>query len=143
MADRVDAWTRSKIMASVPTQNTSLEMTVRRALHKTGVRYRLHRRDLPGSPDLVLVGPRIALFVHGCFWHGHGCKLSTTPRSNEAYWNAKIRENARRDAKVQFDLEALGWTCRMIWQCTLIQGIEALLTDLSRAETETKRPTGC
>jgi DNA mismatch endonuclease (patch repair protein) len=116
--DRNDQETRSRIMASVPSQNTKPEMRVRSAAHRLGFRFRLHRKDLPGSPDLVFPSRRIALFVHGCFWHGHDCRRGCRiPATNAEYWEGKIRRNRERDARVQGELAAMGWRPLVIWEC--------------------------
>jgi DNA mismatch endonuclease (patch repair protein) len=130
MADKVDADTRSKIMSKVKSSNTSLEIAVRKALHREGFRFRLYRSDLPGKPDLVFPQYRLALFVHGCFWHNHGCKRSRLPTTNNAYWSAKIQRNAMRDAQNVERLQSLGWDCCVIWECELSKGINNAITEL-------------
>ncbi|MHB8285079.1 MAG: very short patch repair endonuclease [Caulobacteraceae bacterium] len=111
---------RSAVMRAVPGKNSSAELAVRRLLTRMGLRYRLHRRDLPGSPD-VAFGPRkVALFVHGCFWHGHHCaRGARVPKTNAAYWTAKIGRNRTRDAAAQAALAAKGWTPLVVWECEL------------------------
>lgn len=126
MTDHVDPECRSRIMASVGTKNTKPELIVRRHLHGLGFRYRLHRRDLPGSPDLIFPRLRKALFVHGCYWHGHECRWGNLPKSNQAYWEKKIRTNRERDARNLADLRSLGWEVHTVWQCELRNGAEAL-----------------
>lgn len=130
--DHVDRNTRSKIMAKVKSKDTGPEMQVRRSLHRAGFRFRLHRADLPGSPDLLFPKHRIALFVHGCFWHSHGCKKSQIPKSNVSYWADKIRRNVSRDSQARSALGLLGWKWRVIWQCELAAGIERVTNELSR-----------
>ncbi len=111
---------RSAVMRKVPSRGSSAELKVRRALTALGVRYRLHRADLPGSPDIVMPGRRLALFVHGCFWHGHDCRRGDRPpTANAAYWSAKIGRNRVRDARVQDELRALGWRAEVLWECEL------------------------
>lgn len=123
--DIVDHKTRSRMMASVKQVNTRPEKVVRSLLHKTGYRFRLHRRDLPGSPDIVLPRYRIAIFVHGCFWHGHpGCKYARRPASNRIYWNTKLDENITRDAKKIEQLKQLGWYVVIIWECQVKDPIQ-------------------
>ena len=120
MTDVYDAATRSRVMARVKGKNTEPEMIVRRALTRLGARYRLHRKDLPGKPDIVLPGRRLAIFVHGCFWHGHDCtRGSRRPKANAAYWTAKINRNAARDVASRAALEALGWRVETLWECDL------------------------
>jgi DNA mismatch endonuclease (patch repair protein) len=88
-------------------------------LHKLGFRFRLHRGDLPGTPDIVLPRFRTALFVHGCYWHGHACRLGQLPKSNLEYWAPKIASNKERDARKQQELIDLGWNVVVVWQCEL------------------------
>jgi DNA mismatch endonuclease (patch repair protein) len=120
MTDVYDSATRSRVMARVKGKDTGPEWTVRRALTRLGARYRLHRKDLPGSPDIVLPGRKLAIFVHGCFWHAHSCaRGSRKPKANADYWTAKIGRNAARDVRNRADLEALGWRVETIWECDL------------------------
>ena len=130
--DRFDSATRSRMMASVRSKNTKPEMRVRKTAHRIGYRYRLHRKDLPGKPDLVFPSRRIALFVHGCFWHGHPCKRGDRmPATNVDYWREKIARNQRRDTANRLLLRELGWTPVVIWECqTLDDGLSFLLKDL-------------
>lgn len=105
-------------MSRVRSKNTSPEMRVRRAAHALGLRFRLHRKDLPGKPDLVFPKYRIALFVHGCFWHRHvGCSKSSVPKSRPAYWEDKFNENVRRDKFALDGLAQDGWSTGVIWEC--------------------------
>lgn len=115
--DNTDPATRSAVMARIRSKDTAPEMAVRRALHAAGLRYRLHRRDLPGRPDLVFPARRVALFVHGCFWHQHGCRLSHAPASRLEYWGPKLRRNKERDGANGAALAAAGWTVLTIWEC--------------------------
>jgi DNA mismatch endonuclease (patch repair protein) len=108
---------RSAIMRAVGTKHTGPELVVRRLLHAEGYRFRLHRKDLPGSPDIVLPGRKKAIFVHGCFWHGHGCAKGRLPKSRKAYWGKKIATNRVRDARNLSSLRRLGWSILVIWQC--------------------------
>ncbi len=111
---------RSDIMRAVRSANTGPELALRRALHRRGFRYRICVAELPGKPDIVFPGRRAIVFVHGCFWHGHGCSRGArTPRTNVAYWTEKIRRNAARDNANQATLEALGWRVRVSWECDL------------------------
>jgi DNA mismatch endonuclease (patch repair protein) len=107
------------MMAGIRSANTGPEMTLRRALHAAGWRYRLHRRDLPGKPDLVFSSRRAVLLVHGCFWHGHGCHLFKWPKSRVEFWREKISRNIRRDREVRLQLEQDGWRVGVVWECTL------------------------
>lgn len=105
-------------MAAVKGRNTGPEMIVRRLAHSLGYRFRLHRRDLPGSPDLVFPGRRKIVFVHGCFWHRHqGCRQASTPSSRVEFWKDKFRRNVERDTAVERALRAAGWDVLIIWQC--------------------------
>jgi DNA mismatch endonuclease (patch repair protein) len=111
---------RSQVMRQVKGKGTAPELRVRRLLWAMGLRYRLHRRDLPGAPDIVLPGRRLAVFVHGCFWHGHDCaRGARTPKQNRDYWTAKIARNRSRDERSQAGLRALGWTALVVWECEL------------------------
>jgi len=109
---------RSRIMKAVGQKNTRPEMIVRRILHALGYRFRLHRRDLPGSPDIVLPKYRTAIFVHGCFWHRHeGCAKATTPKTRRAFWEDKFEANRVRDRKAIIALQYLGWNVQVVWEC--------------------------
>jgi len=120
----VDPLKRSEIMRAVGTKNTGAEMTVRRLLHAKGYRYRLHRRDLPGSPDIVFPKFRSVVFVHGCFWHGHECSKGRLPKSRLEYWEAKVESNRMRDRKNIEALRKLGWAVEVVWQCELLDILE-------------------
>ncbi len=109
---------RSQVMRAVKSQDTNPEMIVRRLLHQAGFRYRLHRKDLPGKPDLVFPGRKKIIFVHGCFWHQHsGCRFADRPATRQDYWNAKLNRNVERDAKNQEMLIQNGWKLLIIWEC--------------------------
>lgn len=111
---------RSRIMRAVKGTNTTPELIVRRLVHRMGFRFRLHRKDLPGKPDLVFPKFRKAIFVHGCFWHGHGCpRGARLPVHNRDYWAAKIARNVRRDAEARRALAALGWDSLVLWECQI------------------------
>ena len=111
---------RSAVMRAVPARNSTAELKVRRILTALGLRYRLHRRDLPGSPDIVFPSRRLALFVHGCFWHGHDCaRGARVPKSNTDYWLAKIARNRARDLRAAAELAASGWRAETVWECEL------------------------
>lgn len=130
MADTVDQVTRSEIMRKVRSTDTSPEMRVRRAVHAAGFRFRLHRKDVAGTPDLLFPRYCLAVFVHGCFWHWHGCRRSRMPAANREYWTRKIERNCKRDEETIARLEAEGWKRRVIWECELKDGIEHLLAEL-------------
>ncbi len=109
---------RSRTMRAVKSKDTGPEMVVRRFLHSAGLRYRLHDSRLPGKPDLVFPGRRVALFVHGCFWHQHpNCSAAARPKSSAEYWTRKLDGNVARDARHQDALKAAGWTVLVIWEC--------------------------
>lgn len=133
MTDHVDSNTRSAIMAKVKSRDTRPEIRVRRALHRAGYRFRLHRADLPGKPDLSFPRYRLALFVHGCFWHRHGCKRTTMPATNTEFWSRKFRRTLERDRRARKELEENGWTTDIIWECQLEAGISRLIKLLTGA----------
>jgi DNA mismatch endonuclease (patch repair protein) len=108
---------RSWTMAQIRSKNTTPEMNVRRAAHSLGLRFRLHRSDLPGKPDLVFRRWRTALFVNGCFWHSHHCERARRPKTNVDYWTRKLRRNALRDKEAVRLLRRSGWRCAVIWEC--------------------------
>jgi DNA mismatch endonuclease (patch repair protein) len=131
MTDRLTASQRSGLMSRVRTKGTSLELTVRRALHRSGFRFRLHARELPGCPDIVLPRYRVAIFVHGCFWHGHNCRRGKLPETRPEFWRAKIAANVVRDEHAIARLTQSGWTPITIWQCTISEDVDAVLARLS------------
>ena len=109
---------RSAVMRRVKARDTAPEMAVRKALTRLGARYRLHRKDLPGCPDIVLPGRKLAIFVHGCFWHGHNCtRGARVPQQNRDYWLAKVARNRARDAASESALAAAGWRVETVWEC--------------------------
>jgi DNA mismatch endonuclease (patch repair protein) len=138
--DRISPSERSAIMARVPSTGSKPELTVRRAVHAAGFRYRLNRTDLPGKPDLVFPQYKLVVFVHGCFWHWHGCKRSRMPAANRDYWEQKIGRNVERDKRHLVELDSLGWSVAVIWECELRTGIDALIADL--IERRQARGTG-
>jgi len=120
MADTLKREERSRRMSLIRSSDTSPELAIRKALHRLGLRYRLHGKDLPGKPDLVFPRHRVVLFVHGCFWHRHeGCKVATTPKSNTAFWKAKFERNVERDFQARARLEEMGWRVLIAWECDL------------------------
>ena len=106
-------------MAAIKGKNTKPELLVRSWLHRNGFRFRLHRKDLPGKPDIVLPKYKTVIFVHGCFWHSHGCANSVVPKTRSALWIAKLESNAARDLRNQNLLRAIGWTFIVLWECDL------------------------
>lgn len=126
MIDKVVPQVRSRMMASVKSRNTQPERAVRSWLHRNGFRFRTHRRNLPGVPDIVMPGRRIAIFVHGCFWHRHArCKNASFPASNVEFWRAKFDANVSRDKAVRSQLRKAGWTVFTVWECQT-ESLEAL-----------------
>ena len=119
MADRLTPEARSALMARIGGKDTQPERAVRRLLHAMGFRFRLHRRDLPGTPDIVLPGRRKAIFVHGCFWHGHDCGRARLPKTRLHYWGPKIAANRARDARKTAALRRAGWSVAAVWECQL------------------------
>ena len=120
MTDVFDPAKRSAVMRAVKGRDTGPEKTVRRLLTGLGARYRLHRKDLPGKPDIVMAGRRVAIFVHGCFWHGHDCaRGARVPKANRDYWLAKVGRNRARDEASRASLEAAGWRVETIWECDM------------------------
>ncbi|MVA99302.1 DNA mismatch endonuclease Vsr [Nitratireductor sp. CAU 1489] len=130
MADRLTGEQRSRVMARIGQKNTAPELFVRRALHAAGLRFRLHRRDLPGSPDLALPKHRMVVLVHGCFWHGHDCRRGMRPQSNVEFWAPKLERNMERDRQVRSKLEALGWRVVIVWECALDEGVQSILSQV-------------
>ncbi len=118
-ADTVSPEVRSRMMAGIRGRNTKPELAVRSALHNRGYRFRLHRRDLPGKPDLVFPKHGAVILVHGCFWHGHDCHLFKWPRTREDFWREKIASNAERDRRQLADLKNAGWRVATVWECAL------------------------
>jgi DNA mismatch endonuclease (patch repair protein) len=141
--DRLPPQDRSRNMSRVRSRDTSPELYVRRALHAASLRFRLHRRDLPGTPDIVLPALCIVVQVNGCFWHGHDCRRGRAPSSNAAFWSEKLRRNVERDHRVIASLEAAGWSVRTIWQCELKESTERLVRELAeqRAAQRASDPT--
>ena len=125
---------RSRIMRAVPRANTTPEVAVRKALHSLGFRFRLHRRDLPGTPDIVLPRHRLVIFVHGCFWHRHDdCRRTTNPKTRVEFWQNKFETNVARDRVVASSLESAGWRVLVVWECetkddrSLVKSLQASL----------------
>ena len=118
MIDIVDSRRRSELMANIRGRDTAPEQAVRKIAHRMGLRFRLYRKDLPGRPDLVLPKHRLAIFVHGCFWHQHeGCRYAHVPKTRTGYWEAKFARNMERDSENQESLRSLGWNVAVVWEC--------------------------
>ena len=132
MADIVNTATRSRMMSGIRGKNTKPEMVVRRFLHACGLRFRLHVRRLPGSPDMVFPRWRTIVNVHGCFWHQHpGCRFAYMPASNRSFWKSKLSGNAKRDERNEAELRRLGWRVFTVWECEV--AIEKRLNKLASA----------
>jgi len=148
MADTRTKEQRRRIMQAVRGKDTGPEWTVRRLLHVLGYRYRLHRKDLPGKPDLVFPSRKKTIFVHGCFWHAHGCRYGQPPKSRLDYWLPKLERNKERDAEQVAQLETLGWKVLTVWQCetkdteTLTAKLTAFLNDVDKSRSTYGTPSG-
>ena len=115
--DTITQAERSALLSRIRSKDTQPELAVRSLLHRLGYRFRVHRKDLPGRPDIVLPRHRKIILVHGCFWHGHTCRLASKPKSNEVYWSAKIEANRARDARNFDALVQQGWSVLELWEC--------------------------
>ena len=133
MTDTFSAATRSRVMARIRGKNTKPELTLRKALHARGFRYRLHRMGLPGRPDLVFPKHRAVCFIHGCFWHRHrGCRYATTPKTRPDFWEAKFSATVARDQRTCTRLLEAGWRVAVVWECSLRgKGLENTVTHIS------------
>lgn len=140
MTDVVDAATRSRMMAGIRAKDTAPEMLIRRNLHRLGFRFRLHDKRLPGKPDLVLHKHEAAIFVHGCFWHGHDCPAFKWPATRTEFWRAKIERNRENDRCQLKALRKMGWRVCVIWECSIRKsGGEFLAARIARWLTGTSR----
>lgn len=119
-------------MAAIKSKNTAPELVVRRFLHKSGFRFRLHTPNLPGRPDIVLRRYRAAVFVHGCFWHQHGCANSRLPKTRAAFWRAKLAANRARDKRTAVELRRLGWHVAELWECEITSSALEMMADRIR-----------
>jgi DNA mismatch endonuclease (patch repair protein) len=120
MANKIDAETRSRMMASIKSGNTGIECAVRKGLFSIGYRYRIHGKGLPGSPDIVLPKYSATIFVHGCYWHGHDCGIFRMPKTNSMFWARKIARNQERDMLNIMTLQLVGWRVAVVWECALV-----------------------
>lgn len=141
--DIVDKETRSRIMRSVPQRDTAPEVRLRHALHRLGFRYRLHGAHLPGRPDLIFPKYEAAVFVHGCYWHAHGCRYSTRPATRAEFWESKFRANKARDARVVSELLAMGWRVLLVWECAMKPAREEVLQQVAAAVSSWLDQTDC
>lgn len=133
MADTLTSERRSWNMSRIRGRDTRPELLLRSLLHRAGFRFRLHAKQLPGRPDVVLPKYKAAIFVHGCFWHRHpGCQNATTPSTRREFWQEKLDGNVSRDARNRADLEAAGWTVLTVWECELKADAESVVSQLAR-----------
>ena len=142
MTDRFSNEKRSAIMRSVRSKNTRPEILVRRMLHASGFRYRLHQKELPGKPDIVMPKHRTVIFVNGCFWHGHTCKKGTTmPKTHAAFWQEKISANKQRDKKNRSELRKRDWRVIIVWECETKQqeSLSKILSERLRSPLATRQ----
>ncbi|WP_082016552.1 very short patch repair endonuclease [Cupriavidus sp. IDO] len=130
MTDIVAREKRSRMMAGIRGKDTKPELIVRKALFAAGYRFRLHRRDLPGAPDVVMPGRKVAIFVHGCFWHSHSdCGLVKAPATNAEFWRAKLAGNVERDCRAIAALRSAGWRVLVVWECATKGKVAGRLTE--------------
>jgi DNA mismatch endonuclease, patch repair protein len=141
MPDNHTPQQRSENMRSVHGKDTAPELFIRSTLHRLGYRFRLHRRMLPGTPDVVFPGRRSVMFVHGCFWHGHKCPRGTPPASNVEFWQRKIAANRQRDHRVQKQLQKDGWRVLTVWACET-KNVSSLEQKLFRFLEQSRPPDG-
>lgn len=132
----MDIWPkekRSQVMSKIRSKNTKPELILRSALHQLGYRFRVHRKDLPGKPDIVLPKYNTVIFVHGCFWHYHKeCKEGRIPDTNSKFWKEKLIKNIERDSKHQIKCEELGWKVIVVWECEVERKIDATLEKVTK-----------
>ena len=123
---------RSRNMSAIKSKNTKPEIKVRKVLHSMGYRFRLHRKDLPGSPDIVLPKYKTVIFVHGCFWHRHeNCKYASNPKTRKEFWENKFKTNVKRDKEIQEKIKNIGWKSVVIWECE-VRNIESIEEKIKR-----------
>ena len=143
MVDVVDAATRSRMMSGIRGRNTKPERLIRSLLHRRGFRFRIDVRDLPGRPDIVLPRYHAVVFVHGCFWHGHGCHLFKWPQTRPEFWREKIGRNRGNDERAVEALRAAGWRVAIVWECALRRAnrdVEGVIQQLADWLTEARSP---
>ena len=132
--DKLATNTRSRNMASIRSTNTKPELALRSRLFKKGYRFRIHKRDLPGKPDIVFPKHRLAIFVHGCFWHLHDdCRDGHIPKSREEYWRPKLEKNVQRDTQHNLSLKELGWEVVIVWECEIRKRIDEVIQSIERS----------
>lgn len=143
MTDIVQPHVRSRMMSGIKGKNSKPEVLVRRLLFAAGFRFRLHRRDLPGTPDIVLPGRKIAIFVHGCFWHAHrGCRYLKLPSTRPEFWKTKLQGNVDRDQKAITSLMSTGWRVLSIWECATRELLEHELQEQMISWIKSEEPLG-
>ena len=130
MADWLTQEQRRRVMQAIRGKDTGPELAVRRIVHRLGYRYRLHKKGLPGKPDLVFARRKKVIFVHGCFWHAHDCRFGRAPESRPDYWLPKLKRNKERDIENRAELESLGWQVLAVWECQIKEQDETELVDL-------------
>lgn len=142
MVDIVSPEVRSRIMSRIRGKDTKPERIVRSFLHRMGFRFRLHRRDLPGNPDIVLPKYRSVVFVHGCFWHRHQCANNRPPKSRVQFWQQKLNDNQQRDQRNQKELQDAGWHVHIVWECELDspKRLEDLIREIGRGGVYSSSP---
>jgi DNA mismatch endonuclease (patch repair protein) len=150
MVDIVSSETRSRMMSGIRGKNTKPEILIRKVLFAQGFRYRIHDKNLPGKPDLVLPKYKAVIFIQGCFWHLHDCHLFKWPKSREDFWREKIESNKARDVKVIRDITASGWRILIIWECALkgktrrsLEELSDMVVDWIRSDTPYLEVAGC
>jgi DNA mismatch endonuclease, patch repair protein len=132
--DRISKAERSWVMSRVGSSGTGAELHVRSLLRESGLRFSTNFKALPGTPDIVFLRLKIAVFVNGCFWHSHGCSRSKMPASNQEYWTRKIERNVNRDRSTRRRLNLLGWHCFTLWECSLERGVRRILRLIERLQ---------
>lgn len=134
MPDTVSQERRSEIMSHIKSKNTSIELLVRKQLFALGFRYRVNYKTLPGKPDIVFTKKKVAIFIHGCFWHGHeiGCRYSHVPQSHAEYWSEKVGRTKERDAKHIHELKANGWRVLTVWECEIRKDLHGVVDQIER-----------
>jgi len=132
MADTTSPKRRSEIMSHIRSKDTSIELMVRRRLFSMGYRYRVNYKALPGKPDIVFTKKKVAIFIHGCYWHGHDCgsRYAHTSQSNQAYWGPKIQRTRQRDQEHIAQIEGLGWTVVVLWECQIKGDFNGIMNKL-------------
>ena len=137
--DIVDKRTRSRMMSSVRGRDTRIEVALRRRLFRMGFRFRLHRTDLPGKPDVVLTKFSAVILIHGCFWHLHGCARSKLPATRRDWWRSKLQTNRQRDTTEIQELRDLGWRVLVVWECSIRKGGPVLADALDKVTCRAAR----